>query len=87
MAKRTQKELDNKNLVLQRREVIDNNLFANMYLRLKHIIYTKNIAKVIESLNIFTLKKYPLVNKETLFEYECFGDNQGAITESVLKNI
>lgn len=53
----------------------------------KHIIYTKNIAKVIESLNIFTLKKYPLVNKETLFEYECFGDDQGAIAESILKNI
>lgn len=52
----------------------------------KHIIYTRNKARVWNSLQIFTLKEYPLVNKETIFEYECFGDDPTEVINNILSN-
>lgn len=52
----------------------------------KHIIYTRNKARVWNSIDIFTLKNYPLVNKDSIFEYECFEDEQMPVVEKILKN-
>lgn len=52
----------------------------------KHIIYTRNKARVWNSVDIFTLKKYPLVNQDSIFEYECFEDDQTPIIEKILNN-
>ncbi|MBO5738780.1 hypothetical protein J6R97_05520 [bacterium] len=52
----------------------------------KHIIYTRNKARVLNSLQIFTLKEYPLVNKETVFEYECFNEDPTEVINNILSN-
>lgn len=59
MAIRTQKDLDNKSVLMKRREVIDNNLFANLYLKLN---YLENKDKKFNPKELFDKKIRPLNN-------------------------
>lgn len=53
----------------------------------KHIIYTKNNVEVPNSLDVFTLKKYPNVNQDSVFEYICNQDkeNENEVMEKILE--
>ncbi len=53
----------------------------------KHIIYTKNRARVKDSIRVFTLKDYPHVNKETIYEYECFTDDYTSVYKQIIENL
>ncbi len=53
----------------------------------KHIIYTKNRARLEDSIKTFTLKEYPHVNKELIYEYECYTDDYTLVLEQILENL
>ena len=52
----------------------------------KHIIYTKCKRKIPDILKVFSLKKYPFVNKDTVFEYEYSEGKQTLIIDKILNN-
>lgn len=53
----------------------------------KHIIYTRNRARVINSIDIFTLQKYPNVCKKTLYEYEYKNTNFRSIINQIFSKL
>ena len=59
MAIKTQKQLDHRNLLTHRREVIDNNLFCNLYLKLN---YLENKDRKFNPEELFDKKIRPLNN-------------------------